>query len=252
MQPLQKFQKSLNFLRAHYVFIGQDVLADKFRRGKVFYLICFLFVIEISFLFIDLLATDDLSEATRVTQMCMLIGGVQILTKYYFLTDLQAMRPVVTFFESIYRQNSQPTDEYYGICRRYARFIELLFRIAAVNYGGIIVFIMISGLIESYLKLEPAFYFYFPIFHEYTLWQVVSLDVFISIAGFYCIVVMPAGDLFFYLVVANFTMIPLIIALQMDELSARLEQRQAGVTEIKRRWMHYIRIHQKYVRYGRV
>lgn len=249
MRPVEKFQKSIAFLRTIYKLIGQDVLADAFHRGRIFYINFFLFFTEISFLSIDLLATDDLSEATRITQACMLIGLVQILIKYCFLKDLYALHAIVTFLKDIYQKNSQPSDEYYGICRRYAQFTELLFKVTAICYPGIVVFIMISGLVESFLTMQPAYCFYIPFIHEYSVVQLALLDAFIGIISVLNVVAMPAGDLFIYLIVANFTMIPLFIGKQMKKMPTELQQHQMNVTEIKCRWMHYILIHQKYVRW---
>lgn len=248
MQPLEKFQKSLKFLRSLFKYIGQDVFADHFRRGKVFYVIFFLMLPEILFHPIDLLWTNDLDESTRFIQASMFTGVSQILLKFYWLKDLHALRPVVAFLEDIYRKNSQPTDEYYEICRRYARFTDLMFRTTAASYMGIVAFVLISAFIESFSSMKPAYCFYFPIFHEYSLIQLVCLDTFIGMAGLFSVPVMPAGDLYIYLIVGNLTMIPSIIASQMNELSERLEKRQATATEIKRRWMHYIVIQQEYIR----
>lgn len=248
MQPLQKFRESMKFLHAYYKFIGQDSIADEFQRTNICYIIFGLMLTIIVFYALDLFGTNDLDESIRVTQACVQIGVLQVTIKFYLMKDLQALRPIVTFLEDIYRKNAWPNERYYGICCRYARFTQFMLTIGAACYAVTIAFTILSALIESFLTMEPSFYVYFPFVREYSMVQLVLLDTFIGIAGSSCIFVMPACDFFFYLVVANFTMIPLIIAAQMDELSTRLEHGQANSSEFKRRWMHYIRIHYKYNR----
>lgn len=249
MQPLQKFQKSLKLLRSLYKLIGQDVFTKEFRRGYIFYTICLLELCLILFLSIDLVGMDGLEESYRVIQACMLIGVIQILIKYYLLIDLHILRPIVISLEDIYRKNSQLTDEYYGICQRYARITELMFMITAGSYMGLVAFISIASALESSPKMQPVLYAYFPFVHEYSLLQLIVLDTFISLICSVNVFVMPAGDLSIYILAANLTMFPLIISMQMDELSTRLQLGRANVREIKRRWMHYILIHHEYVRW---
>lgn len=248
MRPLKQFQSTLHFLRAIYKWIGQDVFTDQFRHSHIFYVVFFLFFTPILFYTLDLLFTNDLDGSIRLTQACTLFGLIQILTKYYLLKNLQTLRPIVAVFEDIYRKNSQPTDEYFEVCCRYARFTEMMLKIAAANYAGLTAFITVSGLIESALTMKPAYCFYFPFIHEYSVGQLVMLNAFIGTTGLVTVLVIPAGDLFIYVVVANLTMIPLIISVQLDDLSTRLRQHQANVKDIRRRWMHYIVIHQEYVR----
>lgn len=249
LHPLQEFQESWKFISAYYNFIGQNILAEKFYRSKNCYTIFLLVLILISFLAIDLMFTDDLGDAIRVIQACMLVGLVQLSIKFYWLKDLHVLRQTIAFLENIYRVNSQPTDSCYGICCRYARITELMIQLIAASNMGIVVFANLSALVESFLTMTPLHFVFYPFVHEYSLGQLIMLDAFTAIAALSSIVVIPAGDLFFYLVVANFTMIPLIVASQMDELSARLELCQANVMEIKRRLVQYIMIHQEYNRY---
>lgn len=245
---MQKFKTTFESLRSMCKFIGQDVFADEFRRGKMFYVIVLLFSSILLFCSLDLIYTNDLAESIRLAQACLLIGTIQILLKFLLLVDLQALRPMVAFFEDIYRKNSQPTDKYYGISCRYARITELMFKIGAASYVFLVVFINLSSLIDSFSTMRPLLSIYFPFVHKYTILQLIFLDAINGTAGFFCASVMPACDLFFYLIVANFTMIPLVIAAQMDELSTKLQQRQVNASEIKRYWMHFILVHQKYIR----
>lgn len=249
MEPLQKFQATMKSLRAVYKLIGQDVFANQFRRGKICYIISPLALILVLFYSLDLILTNDLSESIRLSQASMLIGGIQVPIKYFLMKDLQALRPVVAFFEDIYRKNSQPIDEYYGLCRRYARITELIFKIGVASYATIVGVAILAAAFESFLTMTPLFCFYFPLFHEYSIGQLLLLNGLIGATAFANVIIMPSGDMFIYLVATNLTMIPLIIEWQMEQLSSRLEQCQASVIEIKRRWLHYILIHQAYVRY---
>lgn len=234
--------------RLAYQLIGQDVFAAEFGRRKIYYAIIPLFLFMITILAFDLTCTNDLGKEIYIIQACILISLVHVIVKYYCLKDLHALRPIVAFFENIYRKNSLPTDVYYGICRRYAHFTELMFRSVAAMYIGIIVITALVALAESFSTMTPSFHVYFPFVREYSVVQLLVMDMLMGITGLATVIVMPASDLLFYLVVANFTMIPLIIVAQMNALSMRLQQRRANVGEIKRRWMHYIVIHQEYIR----
>lgn len=250
MTPSEKFEISLRQLRTIFKIIGQDVLADRFRRGVSFYIILVLLLGLVTFLLVDLWATNDLQAEIRFIQMSISIGVLQVILKYLWLADLRPLRPTIDFLSNIHRQNSQPTDPYYIICDSYTRIAEQVLRGSAAAYVLLIIFVVIFGMYESYASHEPMLYVYFPFVREYTAWQFAALNIFNGVVTSLATIVVPTGDIFLFMVAAYLTMIPKIIRMQLKDFSDRLDGDVAMTDgEIKRRWMHYIGIHLKYKRY---
>lgn len=152
----------------------------------------------------------------------------------------------LSYFEDIYRKNATANDAYYHICQRYRRIIYNGMRYALIGFGGIIFVHLLLSCYDSYKTKMPMLFIYFPFVREYTLWQVMSLNLFVGTANLLTVFSEPAGNLMIFMVVTNLTMIPMIIESQLNELSQRVELKVANVMDIKGRLMHYIRMHQDF------
>lgn len=244
---LENFQKSLNILRWLYRAIGQDIFnAAGYRRTRFFYVFFCIFAIVMSFYAINLLFTDDLPELIRVAQIALLGALFQVVGKYLSLAKLTMLRSTLEYFENIYRRNATESQAHYGICRRYTHIIDTGMRVAAIAFVATIIAIFFIAPYDSYRTSTPLFFFYFPFVREYTLIQVSALNTVIGIANLVAVPVEPAGDLLLFVVVANFTMIPVIIEDQLSEMTKRVNLKMADGKEIKRRWLQYISMHQDY------
>lgn len=241
------FHNSLRILRWIYKIIGQDIFCESgYRRLPPFYLIVMLLSFMISFYTLDLLLTDDLRAVIRMGQSTILLGASEELCKFFALADLTKLRPIIDYFDTFHCENSRPSDKYYAIGRRYAGITERGLKIALAVFTGLACAVLLLAIYDSNRTGAPMLFLYFPTVHEYTSGQLLALDIFTGIINVAVAIIEPAGDAFIFVIVVSLTMIPTVIEQQMVELSARLEQRTATGREIKRRWIHYIRLHQNF------
>lgn len=247
MDSLGRFRNSMKILHKIYKIINQDIFsASGYRRGRVYYLFVTLLLIMISFNAINLLFTNDLPAMVRVSQGTVLFAAIQVLCKYLSLADLAMLRHIIDYFDAFYCQNSRTHDKYHDIGQRYSRITEVGLKFALTVFISLLCITLVLAMYDSFRTGAPMLFCYFPFIHEYTLVQLCSLNIFTIVTHLIAAIAEPAGDAFIYVIVVNLTMIPTVIKLQMDELSTRLEQGLTTVTEIKRRWIHYIVIHQNY------
>lgn len=173
---------------------------------------------------------------------------LQITFKYYLLDDLKHLIPIIEFIADIYEKNSHPTGKYYGICCKYARITQLTVKIGFALYFGAITIITLSGTLESILRdiRKPSMVIYFPGIHEY------STAMFALLCGYnYVMVVIsfltiPPGDMLFFVIFVNISMVPAIIKGQFEELTNALQEKQMNPVQIKRRILQYIQMHRRY------
>lgn len=250
MRPSQTFESSLHQLRALHALIGQDIFAGKFRRSPNFYIIALLMFAMLLCNGIDLLCTDDLGGTTRIIQASIFIGAAQTLLKFYWFADLRPLGLIFTFVQDIHSENSQPGDKYYALCQHYTRLTAMMTRVIYATFAGLLVFIWTFSLIESCSTQKPILLVYFPFVHEYSVVQLMLLNMYITVVNWSCPLYLPVSDVLFAIVVANMTMIPSVIATQLSELSGALQQRLLRAADIKRHWVQYILVHQKYNRYS--
>lgn len=248
MDPLQKYERTLRTMRKYFKFIGQDVFAANFRRGPSFYVIWAILLPMFSFPALDLAITSDLDKTSRIIQVCIVSGVAHVVIKYYLLKDLHSLRRIIDCLGDVFRKNSRPADKYYALCRRFARYNELILICGVASFCVLVVTILLFGLLEPLLHRKPVYCIYVPGVRNYTTSQFIALNAAIAVQSLTANSVIPAGDFFIYMILMNLTMLPLILSSQMDDMSARLERRQASVSEIKRRWMHYVVVHQEYNR----
>lgn len=251
MKPSQNFESSLNALRTLYTIIGQNIFADQFRRNAHFYVFVGMMATVLLFNGINLLCTNDASDTVRIAQAAIFLACAQTLVKYYWLVDLRPLAGILIYMQQhIHSKNSQPGDKYYELCGRYGRLTWMMPRIIYASFAALLLFIFAYTLVEACTMRQPLLYVYFPFVREYSGVQLVLLNIALSVIVVTCPVYVPACDLLFAIVVANLTMYPSLIAMQMDDLSAALQHcRRDQRASIKRHWMHYIVVHQKYNRY---
>lgn len=249
MSPLEKYQKSLLKLRRLFRFIGQDIFveANKFRYGKFFfvYLLCWIFGLSVHI--VDVVIMLDTGWSSRFAQICILFGICEADIKYCMQKDLQPLHEILKYFDvHIYGRNAKRNDKYYVVCQHAAAAGKKLLKWAAILSTTIFSLINASALIESCLTKMPMFYWYIPMVHEYSWWQLIFPDAFMLFRSFLLIFAVPSGDTLIAFVLINFEILPEIIDLETKELSMRLERKWASAAEVKRRLLDFLRIHQKF------
>lgn len=160
------------------------------------------------------------------------------------LGDLRSMVKIVTNMDTVYRANRRPTDEYYGICCKFARITELTIKAFYSLFLSMVTFVLLSGVLQSIIQTErlPLAHCYLPKVDEY------SNDILYALVTLYnvgmlivLVVTITPGDVFFFAIAVNVLMTPNIVQQQMDKLSA------AGSMVVARhQLLRYMQTHQLY------
>lgn len=158
------------------------------------------------------------------------------MVRYYNLSDLQHLRPIIEFIADIHAKNSQPTAEYYGICQRFARISKLTVQMGLAMYSAAILVIALPGTVATILTgvHKPSLAIYFPGIHDYSSEMTVLLFIFNHVMVGICFLTIPAGEMLFFVIFANIPMVPAIIKRHLDELETVLERKKRkSLKEIK-------------------
>lgn len=171
------------------------------------------------------------------------------------MPNLRQLLPVHDFFADIYEKNTQPIDEYYTICQRFARLSRLCVWTGHWLYIGFYIILFVLGSFETWLTngqaqiLHAYIYGFYPT-SFYTLAALTLYNVVAVMQSFLCV---PPPDLLFFFTFSNVPMIPAIIRQLFAELNALLKSRRLApnknVVFVKKRFLHFIAIHQKYNEY---
>lgn len=159
------------------------------------------------------------------------------------------MLPIIEFITDIYEKNSDASSHYYGICQRFARISKL---ICTVGFGLYLATLLVTALPGTCKLLltgdyEPTMLIHFPGVYEYTGGMLVASLIFNHFMVVICLLTIPPGDMFFFIVFANMPMVPAVVQGHLDQLTKILEQqRDRNRLEIKRRMVQYIQMQRRY------
>lgn len=94
---------------------------------------------------------------------------------------------------------------------------------------------------------KPTMLIYFPGVREYSGGMLIASLIFNHFMVVICLLTIPPGDMFFFIVFANMPLVPAVIKEHLDQLTKILEQkRDENRLEIKRRMVQYIQMQRRY------
>lgn len=253
MNSFERFNESVRKFRKYFQFIGQDIFVtnDQFRYGPFFCVTNTVLLLAIVVYFIDSYKMIDLENAIRILQLCSMHAVLEINIKYNLYTELRPLCTIIIpYFETIYRENIKSDDKYFAICQKFSRRTEFLLKSAAILSFGTLFMTYSAAMFESYMTMNPFYYFYFPMIYDYTYVQLTSLNLFTAIGCLIITLITPAGDVLILLIIVNLAMLAEIIAFELNEFSQRLLQKLTDGIEIRRRWLKYMQFHQKFNEYA--
>lgn len=165
---------------------------------------------------------------------------------------MRELMPTFDFFADIHEKNSQPTDEYYGICQRYVRLAKQALAIGFSAYMAAYIVLYACG---SFLMWQSngksqILHAYFPGIYADSILTIVLLTLFNSIVLVHGGLIILSPDLMFFFTFRNVSIIPAIVRHIIDELNVWLNVHRPSyaddMTFVKKRFLHYVGIHQKY------
>lgn len=173
----------------------------------------------------------------------------QITYKYIILDDLQQLNPIINFFDDIYAKNSLPSDKHYAICKRYASITTMTIKVGIVLYSMTSVMITLSGNFEWVATgyFRPAMYIYLPHIHEYSRHAYMWLMAYNYVMAVACFLLIPPGDMLFFIVFANVPMAPAVMQGQLEEFEVALDRGRND--EVRTRMLQFIQMLDRYNRY---
>lgn len=89
-------------------------------------------------------------------------------------------------------------------------------------------------------------YLYFPGIHEYSIEMFALLSAFNYAMVVISFLTIPPGDMLFFVIFANISMMPSIIRGQLQELAKALQEKKSNVVEIRHRIVEYIQMKRRY------
>lgn len=175
------------------------------------------------------------------------------MTKFYLLRNLTALLELIEHFKNVFRINCMPSDAYYAIAQKYSQRSYAIVVWGLTIFYSSLVFYGAMGGVAAYIAEEtrPIVMVYFPFVHEYngiTLAALIVVNILVSIT---CMLMMPPGDILFFVIFCNFPMISEIVQQQMDEYTISLRRCADGRSISTRPFMQFIGIHRQYSGYGK-
>lgn len=282
MTPLQEFHWGMRTLRMLFKIIAHDIFSANYRKGIGYYVVTIVWLITITFYVSTILLDHDFygvqlcftfaAMLTGTSQVCYCslpysiqssslqsdTFRLQITYKYIILRDLQQLNPIIEFFEEIYAQNSQPNSKYYAVCKRFAAITTMTVKASFVMYSLTSVFITLSGNFEWVATghFRPCMYIYIPRVHAYDAQQYVWLMAYNYVMAVACFLLIPPGDMLFFIIFANVPLAPALMQGQLQEFEDTLTRNGAkgfgddgqNGMDIKQRMLEYIKLLDKYNR----
>lgn len=247
MEPHTKFKKCLRALRSisKIIFLNETERESSCKQYG-FYLIITCFFIC---LFGCLYTIVYYDWNTKINTIFTIFGIIEVLTKYSFTKDFNALNEITAFICHIYRKNASEDNAHFdGICVRFARISDLLVKCVITFYifnGFCYAFL---NIVESVLtgKIIPVFRFYLYGIDEHTTIGITILVIhqFISLG---CYVAGTTNfDALTYVIFANMPMIASTINGHLSELDNIMKMSPQNVLQIKRKQIDIICMHRKY------
>lgn len=111
-----------------------------------------------------------------------------------------------------------------------------------------IAIITLAFTLESVIRgiSKPTMILYFPGIYEYSTLMYILLTVYNYVMVVISFLTIPPGDMLFFVIFANISMVPRIIKEQLDELDDGIEKAKLSPVEIKRKLFKYLLMHQRY------
>lgn len=154
------------------------------------------------------------------------------------------------FIVSIYVKNSKPTNQYYGICQKFARITKQTMIAGFALYYGAIALMTFPGTIETILTgvHRPSLAIYFPRIHKYSTEMTVLQFIFNQIIVVTAFITVPVAEVLIFVIFANMPMVPEIIKQHLEELTKLLERKPKMIfIETKHRIVQYIEMQRRYI-----
>lgn len=171
------------------------------------------------------------------------------------MPKLRDALPTLEFFADIYRQNSNPNDAYYSICQRYAHFTYKLVQIGHIGFLSSPIMAALLGCYQCWQShgQSQIHHVYFPgIRADESMYLIGSLTVVNIVLTVLIALCIAPPDILFFLTFGNVPVVPAILRQIVDEVNVWLRQHRpidrstADVVFIKRRFLQFVAIHQKY------
>lgn len=248
MYSFERFNESVRKLRKYFQLIGQDIfaLSNDFHCGRFLFIGLGILTLGAMNNAINIYTMHNLNWSIRLLNICSVVAVLLVIIKYLLLINLRPLcQTVIPHFESIYRENQKFNNKYFAICQKFARYNEMFLNVCAICLIVTYSIIIILTLLHSFMTMTPFYYTYFPMVYEYSLMQLILINLFGICLAVVVFLVAPPGDVLIAFVVLNLAMISKLIAFEINELSVHLQRRHANVAEIKRHWLTYIQYHQK-------
>lgn len=271
MNPNEDYQWCLQFLKRIFRQIGQDILAENYRRSIAMYSMSIWWILIAMCLMFTFADTEHYDASVRYAaasfcsgvvqvrntmvdlfssplNMSISMTPIQIAIKYIWMHKLRVLLPNLEFFADIYRKNSDPRSKYYAICSSFAKRSRKIMLYGYIAYSSLFVVFFFVGAYDMWrtnMKLQLT-NIYVPGISEYSTTGSLLLLIpnFVMIVlGSVCV---SPQDLLFFLIFSNVPLVTAIMRGQMNELTLLLRSPSGDVALVKQHFLHYIGVHHKY------
>lgn len=271
--PYADYRRAMRLLRWTFRLAAQDIFQPNFRRSPLMYAITTLWLFAVCSYIVT--TFDGYYEnAIRFTAASLMFGSpqvsvdiakcnarinvlffffvalfvLQVTTKYYLLGNLGALFEISDHIGEIHRSNETPAATYHAIARKYSQRTRTIVEWSCMFYYGSLVFYGLMGAVAAYMaeQTRPIVMVYLPGVHEYgghMLAIMIGINVLLATT---VVLVMPPGDILFFVIFDTMPMIAEIVQQQTDEYSKML--RDGDRAHVRQYFMRYIDTYQKYNR----